>query len=83
MPILHGDRLVGRIDPSFDRVENVLRVRAVFAEPDAPPSAWPAIRVQIDELAAWLGADDVELPPLPEVWRQRPSVSSSRSRIDP
>lgn len=62
MPILHGDRLVGRIDPSFDRVANVLRVRTVFAEPGAPPSAWPAIRAQIDELAAWLGADGVEFP---------------------
>ena len=81
MPILHGDRLVGRIDPAYDRVANVLRVRAVFAEPDAPAAAWPAIRQQIDELAAWLGGDGVELPPLPKVWRQGPNVSSSRSRI--
>jgi uncharacterized protein YcaQ len=69
MPILHGDRLVGRIDPAFDRIANVLRVRAAFAEPDAPAAAWPAIRKQIDELATWLGAGDVVLPPLPEAWR--------------
>jgi uncharacterized protein len=83
MPILHGDRLVGRIDPVFDRIANVLRVRSVFAEPDAPADAWPAIRKQLDELAVWLGAEGVELPPLPEVWRQGPNVSSSRSRISP
>ena len=69
MPILHGDRVVGRLDPNFDRAANVLRIDGVFAEPDAPPDAWPAIHKQIDELAAWLGAEDVVLPDLPSVWR--------------
>jgi len=69
MPILHGDRLVGRLDPSFDRAANVLRINSVHAEADAPAVAWPAIRKQIDELAAWLGADGVELPRLPSAWR--------------
>ena len=69
MPILHGDRVVGRLDPAFDREANVLRVRAVFAEPDAPRDAWPAIRAQIDELAGWLGADGVEIGELPAAWR--------------
>ena len=62
MPILHGDRIVGRLDPNFDRTANVLRIDAVYAEPDAPASAWPAIRKQIDELGAWLGAGGVSLP---------------------
>jgi uncharacterized protein len=69
MPILHGDRIVGRLDPHFDRTANVLRVDAVYAEPDAPADAWPAIGKQIDELATWLGARDVALPALPPVWR--------------
>ena len=69
MPILHGDRLVGRLDPVHDRAANVLRVQGVFAEADAPTSAWPAIRKQVDDLAAWVGADGVELPRLPSVWR--------------
>jgi len=68
-PILHGDRIVGRLDPVHDRAENVLRVQGVFAEKDAPPGAWPSIRKQLDELAAWVGADGVELPTLPPVWR--------------
>jgi hypothetical protein len=68
-PILHGDRLVGRLDPVHDRAANVLRVQGVFAEEDAPPDVWPAIRNQLDELAAWVGADGVELPSLPGVWR--------------
>ncbi|HEX5937106.1 MAG TPA: crosslink repair DNA glycosylase YcaQ family protein [Actinomycetota bacterium] len=69
MPILHGDRVVGRIDPLFDRDANVLRVNAVYAEPDAPRDAWPAIRRQIEGLASWLGAANVSLPKLPAVWR--------------
>jgi len=68
-PILHGDRIVGRLDPVHDRAANVLRVQAVFAEEGAPPDAWPAIRKQLDDLAAWVGADGVELPSLPSVWR--------------
>jgi len=36
MPILHGDRLIGRIDPTFDRAAGELHVRAVHAEPGAP-----------------------------------------------
>ncbi|HUF58898.1 MAG TPA: crosslink repair DNA glycosylase YcaQ family protein [Actinomycetota bacterium] len=69
MPILYGDRIVGRLDPHFDRTANVLRIDAVFPEQDAPASAWPAIRKQIDELCAWLGAEEVVLPQLPSVWR--------------
>jgi uncharacterized protein YcaQ len=69
MPILHGDRVVGRIDPAFDREENVLRVRKVFAEAEAPRDAWPAIRAQIDELASWLGADGAEIGEVAAVWR--------------
>jgi uncharacterized protein YcaQ len=69
MPILHGDRIVGRLDPIYDRSANVLRINRLFAEEGAPPSAWPAIRKQIDELAVWPGADEVALPDLPSVWR--------------
>lgn len=69
LPILHGDRLIGRIDPAFDRAASVLRVRAVFAEPHAPAGAWAAIRTQLEELASWLGAGEVSLPTLPPVWR--------------
>lgn len=69
MPILHGDRIVGRVDPAYDRSTNVLRINAVHAEADAPAAAWPAIRTQMDELAAWLGAEDVVLPERPAIWR--------------
>ncbi len=68
LPILHGDRLIGRIDPAFDRKRNVLTVNAVHAESNAPAAAWPSIREAINELAKWIGADEVELPQLPSPW---------------
>jgi uncharacterized protein YcaQ len=69
LPILHGDRLIGRIDPVLYRKHRLLTVNAVHAEPNAPEDAWPSVRAAIDELAAWIGADDVALPRLPAPWR--------------
>ena len=68
LPILHGDRLIGRIDPVMDRKHGVFTVNAVYAEPDAPADAWPAVSTAIHELAAWLGATEVRLPSVPAVW---------------
>ena len=59
LPILHGDRLIGRIDPRFDRAAGVLNVHAVHAEDDAPASAGAAVARALHELAGWLGARDV------------------------
>ncbi len=69
LPILCGDRLVGRLDPAFDRAAGVLRVHAVHAQSDARPADGPAVRRAIKELAAWLGAEEVVVPRLPAVWR--------------
>ena len=68
LPILHGDRLIGRIDPVLDRKRRILTVNAIYAEPKAPADAWPAVRRAIDELAGWIGADEVVLPDLPAPW---------------
>jgi cystathionine beta-lyase/cystathionine gamma-synthase/uncharacterized protein YcaQ len=59
LPVLFASRLIGRIDPAFDREAGILRVNAVHAEADAPVGVWPAVREQIDALGAWLGAGEV------------------------
>lgn len=59
LPILHGDRLIGRIDPLMDRRSGRLTIHAVHAEPGAPGDAGPAVGAAIQELAAWLGATEV------------------------
>ena len=69
LPILHGDRLIGRLDPVHDKNAGVLRVNAVYAEPGAPADAWPAVRAALDDLATWVGAEKVKLPRLPRPWR--------------
>jgi uncharacterized protein len=69
LPILHGDQLIGRIDPAYDRKRRVLDVKALYVEPSAPRDAWPAVRASIDQLAEWLGAEEVRLPVLPAPWR--------------
>jgi uncharacterized protein len=70
LPILFEDRLVGRLDPTFDRDDEVLRLRAVWAEPDAPAEAGPSIADEIADLAAWVGAARVEVGDVPGIWRR-------------
>jgi len=73
LPILHGDRLIGRIDPRFDREAGVLSVRAVYAEEGASAGAGPAVARSVRELAAWLGAREItftEPRSIAPVWRR-------------
>jgi uncharacterized protein len=69
LPILFGDRLVGRLDPAFDRPAAVLRVRAVWAEPDAPAEAGETLAGEISSLGRWLRAERIEVGSVPRVWR--------------
>ena len=70
LPILHGDRLVGRVDPAMDRSSGRLVVHALHAEPDAPEAAGPAVAAALQDLASFLGADGIDLrQKAPQVWR--------------
>ncbi|MEP7356966.1 MAG: crosslink repair DNA glycosylase YcaQ family protein, partial [Anaerolineales bacterium] len=62
LPILHGDRLIGRVDPTMDRAAGRLKINAVFAEPDAPTTrvAAKAVAGAIRDLAGFLGATAIE-----------------------
>lgn len=71
LPILHRDRLVGRLDPRFDRSSGLLTVNAVHAEPDADASCGPAIARAIEDLASWRGARDIVYGrTVPPIWRR-------------
>ncbi len=39
LPILHGDRLVGRFDPKLERANGTLRLVALYLEPGVKPDA--------------------------------------------
>jgi uncharacterized protein YcaQ len=71
LPILHGERLIGRIDPVFDRRAEILRVNGVWAEQDAPASAGPRVAGAIQELGSWLGAREIAFGrSMPPIWRR-------------
>jgi len=57
LPILHGDRLVGKLDAAADRKAGVLRVNAIHEDVRFGPAMTKAVRREIDDLAAWLGLD--------------------------
>lgn len=56
LPILRGDRLVGRIDPVFDRKAGVLRVNSVHWEPGVKPVS---LDKPLRDLARWVGAGSI------------------------
>jgi uncharacterized protein YcaQ len=71
LPILRGDRLIGRIEPVFDRKTQALRVLGVFAQPHAPESAGAGIAAATRRLAKWLEARDVVYArKVPAIWRE-------------
>jgi hypothetical protein len=61
LPILHGEQLIGRIDPKLDRKTKTLHIYATHAEPGAPQSkkVRTAIRQAIEELAQFLGTKEI------------------------
>ncbi|HYL04787.1 MAG TPA: crosslink repair DNA glycosylase YcaQ family protein, partial [Thermoanaerobaculia bacterium] len=64
MPLLEGDRLVGRIDPKLHRGEDRLEVRSVRWEPGVRPTRrrMAALDAALGRLAALVGASRWELP---------------------
>ena len=62
LPILHGDRLVGKLDAAADRDASVLRVNAIHEDVDFTKPMQAAVLAEIDGLASWLGLASVRLP---------------------
>ncbi|WP_214466594.1 DNA glycosylase AlkZ-like family protein [Microbacterium flavescens] len=62
LPILHGDRFVGKLDAKADRRAGVLRVFAVHEDSPFDPETTDAVHREIHDLAHWLGLDVQGLP---------------------
>jgi uncharacterized protein len=64
MPILEGDRLVGRLDPKLHRREGRLEIRAVWWEPGVRPTGrrTASLEAAVGRLARALGAERWEMP---------------------
>jgi uncharacterized protein YcaQ len=59
LPVLHGDRLIGRIDPLYDRTAQTLQIKGRWIEPGAPAGSDEAVDRAIADLAGWLCASRV------------------------
>jgi len=57
LPILHGDRLVGKLDAVADRKASVLRVHAIHEDVSFSRALTAAVQKEIEDLAAWLELD--------------------------
>ena len=59
LPILDGDRLVGKLDATADRKASVLRVNAIHEDVAFSRAMHAAVRKEIEDLAVWLGLGSV------------------------
>jgi len=59
LPILRGDRLIGRIEPTLDRKTGVLQVNGIWWQDDAKPVS---VQKPLKDLAAFVGAKRIEQP---------------------
>jgi uncharacterized protein len=62
LPVLHHDRLVGKVDAAADRKASVLRVNAIHPDLRWTRSITTAVGDELTALATWLGLDGVRLP---------------------
>jgi len=64
LPILEGDRLVGRVDPKFERREGLLHVRRVYWEPGVRPTLQRrrGLKRAVERLARFVGAERISIP---------------------
>jgi uncharacterized protein YcaQ len=60
LPILHEDRLVGKVDAAADRKQSVLRVNAIHQDVKFTKTMTRAVQAELEDLAAWLGLAGVE-----------------------
>lgn len=59
LPVLHGTRLIGRVDAKADREKSLLRVPALHLEANTGAKDIAAVHGELQELTTWLGLDKV------------------------
>lgn len=60
LPILHDDRLVGKVDATAERKASVLRVDAIHEDVRFTRTVTRAVQDELEDLASWLGLSAVE-----------------------
>jgi uncharacterized protein YcaQ len=59
LPVLHGDRLVGKVDAKADRKASVLQVHAIHEDVKFTRTITKGVRAELEDLASWLGLDTI------------------------
>jgi uncharacterized protein len=54
LPVLHEDKLVGKVDAIADRKVSVLRVHAIHEDVKFTRAMTKAVQVELNDLASWL-----------------------------
>ena len=62
LPVLHEDRLVGKVDATADRKGSVLDVHAIHEDVRFTRAIAKAVHAELDGLASWLGLEALTLP---------------------
>jgi uncharacterized protein len=60
LPVLHGDRLVGKVDAKADRKASVLRVNAIHEDVTFTRAMTKGVQAELEDLTSWLGLGAVE-----------------------
>jgi uncharacterized protein len=60
LPVLHEDRLVGKVDATADRKRSVLDVHAIHEDVKFTRAIKTAVNAELEALASWLGLEAVE-----------------------
>jgi uncharacterized protein len=62
LPVLHHDRLVGKVDATADRKRSKLTVHAIHQDVRFTQAIPSAVDAELDGMASWLGLGSVEGP---------------------
>ncbi len=57
LPVLHEDRLVGKVDATGDRKRSVLEVHAIHEDVRLTRAMTKAVHAELESLASWLGLE--------------------------
>jgi uncharacterized protein len=60
LPVLHHDRLVGKVDAKADHKASVLQVNAIHEDVKFTRTMTKAVQSELEDLASWLGLAAVE-----------------------
>jgi uncharacterized protein YcaQ len=60
LPVLHKDRLVGKLDATADRRQSVFRVHAIHQDVHFTGEIAKAVRTETQRLASWLGMQEID-----------------------